>query len=235
MRVTIHQPEHFPWLGFFHKIAQVDSFIILDNVQFRKNYFQNRNKIRTSDGWAWFTVPVNRSLDTLIKDVFINKDSRWKKKWCDSVYFNYSKAPHFEAYFRRIADIVDAASYNLYDLNIALIRLVCELTGVKTKFLFASELSAGGKGSSLILNLCKKVHADEYLSGISGKDYLQLEDFTKAGIKINFQEFHHPIYRQLHEPFIPCMSIIDLLFNYGEKSLDIINGKGISVMEEVFL
>jgi len=95
-------------------------------------------------------------------------------------------------------------------------------------------MNVTGKGSDLILDLCRNLGAKRYLSGISGKDYLNLDDFKKEGIRVEFQEFHHPIYRQLYEPFLPTMSVIDLLFNHGNKSLDIINGIGVPVLEEVF-
>ena len=235
MRVTVHQPEHIPWPGFFHKIARADVFVVLDNVQFRKNYFQNRNKIRTPDGWAWITVPVHHSLHTLLQDVQISADERWKKKWLDSLYHAYCKAPYFDEYFPGLKNIINEPISSLSALNLSLIRELCRLLGIKTRFVLASGLGASGQGSELILSLCKKVNAKVYLSGVSGKDYLKLDDFSSAGIQVEFQEFHHPIYRQMHLPFMPCMSIVDLLFNYGKESLQIINGVGIPVMEELFL
>lgn len=235
MTITIHQPEHIPWMGFFHKIYRVDTFVILDNVQFSKNYFQNRNKIRTKDGWQWVTVPVAKTLETLIKDVTIVANLRWKDKWCDSIYFSCKKAKFFNNYFAQICSTVQKEYDKLSDLNIDLIKLLCKFLNIKTKILLASELKENGKASALLLNICKALDAKAYLSGVSGREYLNLEDFKREGINVIFQEFHHPIYKQLYEPFIPCMSVIDLLFNYGDKSLDIINGVGIPVMEEVFI
>ncbi len=233
--MTIHQPEHIPWLGFFHKLNAADVYVVLDNVCFRKNYFQNRNKIKTARGWQWITVPVHHSLATLIKDISITSDSKWKKNWLGSVSLNYRKAPYFNNYYEEIERVINGASNNLSQLNISLLKLLCNFLGIDTEFMLASKLSVKGRGSELILNLCKEFKADTYLSGISGKDYLQKEQFQKSGIKIEFQEFHHPIYKQMQEPFMPCMSVIDLLFNYGNESLNIINGIDISVMDEVFL
>ncbi len=235
MRITIHQPEHMPWLGFFHKINMADVYVVLDNVQFSKNYFQNRNKVRTPDGWTWVTVPVNHSIETLIRDVIIAADPRWKRKWQDTVNYTYKKAPFFDHYFERLHNLINESWRNLSDMNVALIRLLSEFLRIKTRFFHASELDVSGKGSDLLLAICKKVGAKYYLSGISGKEYLKLHDFETENIRVIFQDFHHPIYKQLHEPFIPCMSVIDLLFNHGERSLDIINGIGVPVMEEVFL
>lgn len=235
MRVTIHQPEHMPWLGFFHKIAKVDKLVILDNVQFSKNYFQNRNKVRTPEGWTWLTVPVNRSIETLIKDVAIANDPRWKRKWLDTIYYNYKKAPNFDRYFEGLSNLINEGWGKLSDLNIALLSFLSAFLNIHTEFVLASELNVNGNGSELLLDICERTSADSYLSGISGKEYLDLKKFQNTDIEVIFQEFHHPIYKQMHEPFIPCMSVIDLLFNHGDKSLDIINGIGVPVMAEVFL
>ena len=235
MVITIHQPEHLPWLGFFHKASQADSIVILDNVQFRKNYFQNRNKIRTQDGWQWITVPVSRSLETMIKDVAINDEPRWKEKWWNAVYLSYKRSKYFDQYEKELQKILDSSTGNLCALNVALLKFVFKALGIKADTVFASKLGAEGKAGALILDICRKMKADSYLSGISGKDYLDLEAFRNAGISVTFQEFHHPIYRQLYEPFMPCMSVIDLLFNYGPESPEIINGRGVEVMEELFL
>jgi hypothetical protein len=224
-----------PWLGFFHKLARADLFVVLDNVQFRKNYYQNRNKVRTADGWAWFTVPVSRNLETLICDVVISEDARWKAKWWNTISLSYKRSPFFEEYGGRIKDVFEMRYDKLSDLNIALLTLLCGMLGIRTKFMLASQMAIKETGSDLILDICKKSGADIYLSGISGKEYLKLDDFKNEGIALEFQEFHHPIYKQLYEPFLPCMSVIDLIFNHGEKSMEIINGEGVPVMQDLFL
>ncbi|MBF0557351.1 MAG: WbqC family protein [Nitrospirae bacterium] len=234
MRITIHQPEHLPWLGFFHKMSGADRFVLLDNVQFSKNYFQNRNKARTADGWTWLTVPVSRTIDTLIKDVTISDDFRWKRKWKDTICYAYKKAPYFDKYFESIDNVMSNSSNNLCDFNVALIKCLAGSLNITTDLIMASELNSKGSGSDLILSICKEVGSSSYVSGISGRNYLKLDEFETAGIDVEFQEFHHPVYKQLYGPFIPCMSVIDLLFNCGDKSLDIIKGIGVQVMEEVF-
>jgi hypothetical protein len=235
VQVAIHQPEHLPWLGFFHKILAVDLFVLLDNVQFEKNYFQNRNKIRTTDGWSWLTIPASYTMETKIHEVKISYSPRWKKKWYQSLFFSYKKAPFFEYYFQPLMELINKNWDYLSDLNIALIQILCDFLSIKVKMIRASELGVQGKSSALIASICKEVGAQIYLSGVSGKDYLKMADFDEIRTKVFFQEFHHPIYRQLHEPFIPCMSIVDLLFNHGEKSLEIINGKDVSVISELYL
>lgn len=234
MRLTIHQPEHAPWLGFFHKLVRADTFVVLDNVQFRKNYFQNRNKIKVSDGWRWITVPVRFSINTLIKDVEIAEDRRWKKKWLDSVHFSYRKSKYFEQYFEDISCLIKRDYGKLIDLNLSLIKSLCGFLLINNNFVLASDLGIETKSSKMILDICRKMKATSYLSGISGKEYLHLREFEKENITVIFQEFHHPVYEQLYGAFEPCMSILDLLFNHGAKSIDIINGMGVPVMEELF-
>ena len=230
--VTIHQPEHLPWLGFFQKISQADLFVFLDSVQFRKNYFQNRNKIRTANGWTWLSVPVKKNINTLIKDVEIDNNQNWRRKCWNSFFFAYNKAPFFREYSNILEKKYKQDWINLCELNIQLIKQFLGFLSLEPVILRSSEIDACGKGSDLILDICKKVNADTYVSGIFGKEYLKLSDFKEAGIEVIFQGFHHPIYKQLYEPFIPGMSIIDLLFNHGPDSLDIIRGRGVPVMDK---
>lgn len=236
MRVTIHQPEHLPWLGFFHKIGLADTYLILDNVQYRKNYFQNRNKIRTNNNWEWITVPVRNRFGQMIKDTVIDDTNQsWKRKYWNSIYYAYKKAPFFSKYSEVMKSLLEQKWIYIADMNIALISKILEFLKLKPHLLKASDMKAEGKGGDLIVALCQEAGADVYISGISGKEYLGLQKFKAAGTEVIFQEFHHPIYKQLYEPFIPCMSCLDLLFNYGDKSMDVINGVGVPVMEEVFL
>lgn len=238
MKITIHQPEYMPWLGFFHKINMADVYVVLDNVQYRRRYFQNRNKIRTKKGWQWVTVPLeNENRDELlIKDaVIFNGDSKWKNKNIESVYHNYCKAPYFRWFWDELKDIYSKDYLLLVEFNLTLLKFFFKKLGIKREIQLASTLNVLGDKGDLILNICKALNAETYISGISGKEYLDLKLFNDAGINVVFQEFHHPIYKQLYEPFIPCMSVIDLLFNHGDKSLDIINGIGVPVMDKVFL
>lgn len=238
MKVTIHQPEHMPWLGFFHKINMADIYVVLDNVQYCRRYFQNRNKIRIKDGWQWVTVPLKKENrdELLIKDAKILRgELKWKQKNIQSIYHNYCRSKYFKYFWGEFKSIYTENYVYLLDLNLALIRFFLEKLGIKKDILLASNLNISGKKGDLMFNICRALKADRYISGVSGKDYLDFQKFNSNGIEIIMQEFHHPIYSQPYEPFVCCMSIIDLLFNYGNKSLDIIRGKGVSVMEKVFL
>jgi hypothetical protein len=236
MKVTIHQPEHLPWLGLFHKINLADVYVILDNVQYRKNYFQNRNKIRVPGGYCWLTVPVKNEFGKHIKDVLIdNSNKRWKKKYWGSIYFSCKKAPFFDKYSEFIKSILEQEWAYICELNIAIITKFLKFLNLNPLIVKASDLGVEGKGAELLLNICRKLEAKVYISGISGREYLNIESFKEAGIEVIFQEFRHPIYQQLYQPFIPCMSITDLLFNYGNKSIEVINGKDVPVMEQIFV
>ena len=237
MVVTIHQPEHLPWLGFFHKMMGADVFVLLDNVQFRKNYFQNRNRIRTPNGSQWLTVPLQKApLDTNICDTVIGHgDGKWCRKAVRSVEQCYSKAQYFKDYFDDFTQIYQDPGRHLSEFNTRLIRFLMSALGIKREILMASEMGVGGKRGDLLLAICQVLEADIYLSGISGREYLDLERFAKAGIAVSFQEFHHPIYPQLYAPFAPCMSSLDLLFNCGPASQDVIMGRCVEVMDKLFL
>ena len=235
MILAIHQPEHLPWLGFFDKVFQADTFVILDSVQYRKNYYQNRNKICGRNGVIWITVPVlakGRSGQT-IDEVQINEkgNPRWRDKYWSSVEQCYEKAPFWSNYCDGLYRLFDESRERLCDLNIHLIEYLIRALAINVKVVRASQLDIAGNGSELILHICRKMETTTYLSGISGKDYLNLDDFRAAGIKVTTQEFYHPIYRQANDPFQPFMSIVDLLFNFGQESIDIITGKGVDRIE----
>lgn len=238
MKIVIHQPEHMPWVGFFHKINMADVYVVLDNVQYCRRYFQNRNKIRTRDGWQWLTVPLEKENrdELLIKDAKIfTEDLKWKHKNLRSIYHNYFKAKYFKHFWDEIESIYNENYSHLSDLNLAFLKFFFERLSIKVDIQLASEMNVSSKKADLIFDICKSLGAKTYISGISGKDYLDFQRFKNNGVEIIIQEFHHPIYKQLHEPFIPCMSIIDLLLNHGNKSLDIIQGIDVPVIEKIFL
>lgn len=222
MIVTIHQPEHLVWLGLIKKISDSDVFVILDSVQFEKNYFQNRNKIRTKEGWMWLTVPIKKSpLSTLIKDIEISYEEKWQKKYLKSLQIHYGKAPFFKKYYPQIEEIISKNHKLLVDLNIELLELVLKEFGVENKKIIRSselEIKQGIGGSNVCLEICKKLSAKTYLSGPSGKEYLVLDDFNTHNIEVCFHEFKHPEYVQVHGEFLPFMSSLDALFNLGDEA-----------------
>ena len=219
MIVTIHQCEHLVWLGLLDKISKADVFILADNFQFKKNYYENRNKIRTKDGWQWLTVPVEKDNHKPINEVKIINDIKWQLKYLNTIKQNYQKSEKFNFYYLDIENIILGNWSSIGHLNERLLKLFLNWFNIKTSIIRSSELNLQhlNEGTITLLEICQKVGADTYLSGSSGKDYLNLDLFEKNNIKIVFHEFIHPIYKQQYSPFIPGMSAIDYLFNEGNK------------------
>jgi len=217
-KVTIHQPEFLPWLGFFDKISQADLFVILDNVQFEKNYFQNRNKIRISNGWTYISAPIDKKTITKkIYDVRIAKLNTWKIKAKKTIIQNYQKAKYFKDYSTPFFEILNTDYEFIIDFNIDMIKFLFKTVEIKTPMIRASEMSNENLHSTdLIVDICKNTNADIYLSGPSGKDYLEVDKF--GDIKVEFHSFTHPTYSQQFNEFLPYMSSIDLLFNHGAEN-----------------
>ena len=191
----------------------------MDTVQFKKDDFQHRNKIRNKEGWTWLTVPLQKhSFDTLIKDIKISYDHPWQKKHLNLLKANYQSAPFFKDYFPKLEEIINSEHEFLADLNIRLIHFLLESFGIfGKKILRASELDLPEVrgGTRVNLEISKKINAHTYISGPAGKEYLDLAEFEKAGIKVLFHEFEHPVYSQIHGEFLPYMSAVDALFNMG--------------------
>lgn len=222
--IAIHQPNFLPWLGYFYKILKSDIFVFLDNVQYTKNSFINRNKIKTSKGELWLTVPVSFNFGDKINEVRINNSLDWRDKHLKTLEVNYKKS----YYFKEIYDLIKSTYYKkdwlyLKDLNIDLILTICEYLNLKRKFINASELGVEGRSTELLISIVKNVGGDIYLSGFGGANYQDILSFEKVGIKLIYYDFKHPIYKQLWGDFMPNLSIIDLLFNYSKQSLNIIN------------
>ncbi len=228
MIAAIHQPNYLPWLGYFYKICQCDVFVFLDNVQYSKNNIINRNKIKTPQGVRWLTVGVltKGQYGQLISEVEVNNSVPWNKVHEKSIFQNYHKAAYFEKYTPFFEHIYESSWGKLVGLNETLVKMICELLGIKSvKFVQASELAASGTETKLLVNICKAVGADTYLSGFGGKKYMDEDAFEKEGIRLEYYDFKHPTYQQLWGDFIPNLSVIDLLFNEGERSLEILKGQ----------
>jgi hypothetical protein len=220
-RIAIHQPEHLPWLGYLDKARQADEFIILDTVAFKKNYFENRNRIRTPQGWGWVTVPVllKGRFGQAFLDVEINNQVRWAEVYWRTLGQNYSRAPFWKTYGPALEELLLRPWEKLVDLNLALIEWLWRSFGITTPTRRASTLGVEGKKSGLLLDICRKTGATVYLSGPSGRDYIEQSLFTDAGVGIEFHEFHHPQYPQRFSPFVGGLASLDLLLNEGPDGI----------------
>ena len=220
--VSIHQPGYLPWLGFFKKIMYSDVFVFLDNVKFVKRQWHNRNQIRTSDGTTLLTVPIIAHSGENINEVKISYDETWNTNHKKKLFYNYNKTPYFEDYWNFFEELYSKKFETLLELNLEIINFFLKELQIKTKIIFSSELGITEKKSDLNLSICKALDAEIYLSGIQGTNYLHEDDFKKNGIKVEFQNFQHPEYNQYYKPFIPNMASVDLLFNEGKKSTQIL-------------
>lgn len=221
-KISIHQLGYFPWLGFFDKMRQVDTFVFFDDVQYEKNYFDNRNKIKTANGWMWLTVPVKYRHEQKHNEVRIENNLPWRDKHKRAITINYARAPYFKDYFPFFEDIYNQEWEKIADLNYAIIKFIVHHFNLKCELVFSSDLKAEGKKVEKIFNICKLLKADFYLSGPFGRNYLDEELFRKNNIEVEYQNFIHPIYHQLFGDFIPAMGAIDLLMNHGPESYNIL-------------
>ena len=221
--VAIHQPQFLPWLGYFDKVDRSDVFCLLDTVQYKKNEFQNRNKIKTSQGWQWLTVPVTYRFPQRILEVGVNQTVDWQRKHLRSLETSYRKAPFFDTYITRFEEFYQQSYEMLVDVNVACIRLLMDLLGLEQKVILASSLQVDTDDPTLrLVKICQVLAGDAYLSGKDGAKYMDLDAFHSHQLEIVFQDFNHPEYPQCYGPFEPNLSVVDLLFNCGPESLTII-------------
>ena len=230
MIVSISQPAYLPWIGYFHRIAKSDVAIVLDNVRLErssKTRFTNRNKIKTSEGWTWLTVPVKTAGlgQPMICNVELDTQQKWANKHCRSITQSYSQTPHFAAHRNWLEDFYSQPWTHLAPMLSTSLVYLLDVIGIETPLLFSSNMEVGGQKSELILNICKQAGATTYLSGPFGRDYLAAEAFEAAGINIEFDDYKHPVYPQMHAGFQPYMSVIDLLFNCGDASLRLLRNE----------
>jgi WbqC-like protein family len=225
MIIAVHQPQYLPWLGYFDKIDRSDVFVFLDNVQFKKNEWQNRNKIKTADGWQWLTVPVMYRFPQMINEVEINNKERWQHKQRQTIVSNYKRAScwnFLEVFFE---DLFQSHWQTISQLNIYVVKKLVEILGIKTPLFIASEMEQLPEDpDERLIAITKYYGADTYLAGSGGRDYMNMEKYEENGIKVVFQDYRHPVYNQLFGDFLPFMSVIDLMYNHGNESLTILRG-----------
>lgn len=225
MILSINQPAYLPWLGYFHRIAQSDAHVVLDNVQFEKNSFTNRNKSRTAQGWSWLTVPVKTSGkfgDLAIANVEIANDRDWAAKHWATLRLSYSRAPYFDDYAGFFEDVYRRTWVRLSKLTWTITEYLLGRFDIRTPIYFSSRMNAIGTKDELLLNLCREMKATVYLSGPLGRNYLREELFTEHRMSVRYDDYQHPTYPQVYSGFEPYMSALDLLFNAGPRSREIL-------------
>ncbi|MFC2087476.1 WbqC family protein [Bacteroidota bacterium] len=221
MTVAIHQPNFIPWIGYFYKIFNSDIFVLLDDVQYTKNSYINRNKIKTPQGAQWLTIPVLKSgkFGQTIHETMIANPEKSISTVLKSIEQNYKKAPYFSGFFEEFSNLLALHNYNLADLNTALIKWMVNIFGIQTKIVHSSELeNIKGNSTGRLISICRHFNAGVYFSGFGGSNYQEENEFKEAGIKLRVTDFNYPEYRQLWGDFIPNLSALDLLFNTGSNS-----------------
>ncbi len=225
MIVSINQPAYLPWLGYFERIARSDLHVVLDHVQFEKNSFTNRNKVRTREGSTWLTVPLatkGKFGDLAINTLEFAANDPWQRKHWATLRMNYTRAPFFARYAPAYEAIYARSWSGFMPLVRALLEQHLRDLEIGTPLRFSSEMGVAGTKSELVLNLCQAAGATTYLSGKMGRDYLDSGAFAAAGIGVEFQDYAHPVYAQAAPGFEAALGILDLLFNHGPASRDIL-------------
>ena len=227
MNVVILQPSYIPWRGYFDQIRRADLFIFYDDVQYDKHGWRNRNQIKTSQGKQWLTIPVHSKGVTEgipIKDVRIDWSKSWPKKHFNALTIAYAKAPFFASYQPWLASVYERKNEFLTDFTIDTTVELAEILDIRdTKFMRSSEIPGiDGQKTDRLIQILEYVGAKHYFSGPSARDYIERKKFDEAGITLEFIEYDYPEYPQLHPPYDPFVTILDLLFMAGEEALSYI-------------
>lgn len=233
MIVALHQPHFLPWLGYLDRMMKADLFIVLDHVQFERRNYQNRSRIRLDGEAHWITVPVRQhSQQERIVDKIVDyppppEPRHWGSNLSRTLRHAYRNAEFHRDYAGELARILEARWERLVDLDQATLDFLRDALDIRTPLVRSSQLGVAGAKSALILNLCLATGADTYLAGMGGsRHYLDAEDFAAAGVKLAWQQFVHPRYRQDGDgDFIPGLSAVDLLFNEGPRSRSLLAGE----------
>jgi len=218
---AVHQPNFIPWLGFFYKLAHADTFILLDSVQLGSvGSYTNRVGVRSTEGAKWLTIPVKHHFGQLIKDVAIAETEPWRAKHLGILRMCYGKYPFFDEVFPLVEKWYgETQGDSLLAFNESIIRSVAELLSLHTEIVRSSTLGCMGAKADLILCLARSVGASVYLSGQGGANYQDEREFERAGIELRYSDFVHPAYQQRQLPFIPGLSILDMLFSCGPTAV----------------
>ena len=227
MICTIHQPNYLPYLGFFEKAYNSDIFVLYDTTQFKKNDWQNRNKLCTGNGWQWISLPILHDFGQKIMEVKIKDPGKSLAKNWRSIKVIYGRAPFFKEYAPEYEEIYNSGTELISELNSSIIQTAARQLGLKTRFIKSSELpEINTTSTQALIDINRFVNADTYISGAEGINYLDMDLWNGSGLKIIFQKYHHPVYKQFNsDEFQPYMNILDLIFNCGPGSLEVLLGR----------
>ena len=223
--VAIHQPNFFPWLGYFDKIARSDVFVFLDDVQFPKTggLWSNRVKMLVAGEARWITAPIHRTFHgfALTNEIRLNDEKPWRNKLLKTLNANYAKAPHYHETMDWLKPLILFPESNLANYNMLVIRTIAERIGLRhDHFVVSSSLGATGQATELLIDLTKRVGGDCYLCGGGAQGYQDDQAFIATGLELLYQSFNSPIYVQgANNEFSSGLSIIDALMNVGREDV----------------
>ncbi len=228
MLVAVHQLHYLPWLRYLDKIHRSDVFVVLDDIQFNKNGWQNRNKLKTSSGPVTLTVPVLAKAQQKLDETRIHNEVDWRKKHWRTLEQNYRKAQYFDDYADFFEETYSRPWERLNDLNRHMLTFYLQALGIRTTIVYSSDLRVPGAATERLVSLIKTVGGTAYYSGAYAlESYLDPGLLEDAGIALELQDWQAPEYPQQHGPFVPDLSIADLLLNCGPESLETLCGQPI--------
>ena len=218
-RVAILQSNYIPWKGYFHMMRLVDEFILYDDVQFTKNDWRNRNKIKTPQGLKWLTIPIPKKvshMETKICEVII-EDNSWAEKHWAAIESYYKAAPYFSSIAPSIRKMYEKAATKNYlsEINYIFLNGIAALLSITSRLTWSMDYDARGAKTERLLSLLEKTEAKVYLSGPSALNYIEVHKFKDSGIKIEWMKYEYPEYPQFYPPFEHGVSVLDTLFHLG--------------------
>lgn len=217
--ITIIQPLFIPWLGFFDMMDKSDLFVILDNVQFSRQSWQQRNRIKTATGLSWLTIPIQHQFGDLVTQINIDYSDIWIKKHLSALYDSYKHAPYFEEIYTLLEWHYQRRPQFIVDFTSNLIKDIAKYLKIKTKIVHSRDLPIEkNNAQEYLIDVCNFFGATNYLNGPTGKKLYSPNEFLKHNVKLVFHDYHHPTYPQQHGDFVSHVSVIDLLFNCGSES-----------------
>ena len=213
---SIHQPDFFPYFGFFNKINKSNIYVVMDKVQLSKSGWTHRDKIKTTKEINWITIPIkNIKKKQLIKDCLIDNDINWKKKHLDIIGQNYKGSKFVNEGIDLIRDLYKLNTNYLFEFNFNIINKLFEILKINVETQLLSELAVSGDKSQLLINILKKVGSNKYMSGEGAKNFIDLKLFRNNNIEIIFNNFKHPVYEQINGDFVKDLSLLDIILNCG--------------------
>jgi hypothetical protein len=223
MKCVILQPSYVPWRGFFHQIQKTDIFVFYDDVQYDRHGWRNRNRIKTPRGAQWLSIPVKSAgpqwKQAMTCDMRISWERKWTRTHFESLRHSYARAPFFQQFEPMLKSWYEREPERLADFTIdTTIELSRELGIHHTRFLRSSTLGCSGEKTGRLLQILEKVGAQSYISGPSAKDYLEVEKLEAQGIAVEWMVYDYPEYPQLHPPFDPHVTVLDLLLMTGAEA-----------------